>query len=144
MTRLLYLGFAFPPGVAALFPESQPAGHYIETNLVESVRPWFDIRSVGVSGVDIEILELDANSSPGLPHALNLLDKPPEIVVRRKSLARLKRSYLRWQQSGWKPDLVVVCNLSPIYNAFVRWLRKQRQRPAIVLYLADSTGINVK
>src|SRR5271169_2951060 len=52
--KLLYLGFAFPPGVAGRFPEAQPAGHLIETSLVNSLRTWFEIRSVGISWIRVE------------------------------------------------------------------------------------------
>jgi glycosyltransferase involved in cell wall biosynthesis len=144
MKRLLYLGFAFPPGVAALFPEAQPAGHYIETNLIESVRASFEVRSVGVSGVDVRRLALAKDASPGLPHELNLLDKPPEIWHRHRSLGRLKRAYRSWLAAGWKPDVIMVCNFSPIFNGFVRWVARHPARPKLVLYLADSMSLGAK
>ena len=142
--RLLYLGQAFPPGVSARFPELQPAGHLIETNLVESVRPWFDIRSVGVSSLDLENWHPTDASSPGLPNALNLTEKPPELLHRWKALRRLQRAFQSWCDDGWRPEVIVVCNLSPIYNAFIRWLRRRPSRPRLVLYLADSATLGVK
>jgi glycosyltransferase involved in cell wall biosynthesis len=58
-----------------------------------------------------------------------------------RSLARLKRVYRRWTASGWTPDVIMVCNFSPVYNAFVRWLRSQAGRPRLLLYLADSVDL---
>src|ERR1043166_6861091 len=122
--RLLYLGYAFPPGVAGLFPEAQPAGHWIETNLVNALRPWFEIRSVGLSWIRVEEVPTGDPSS-GLPNALNLLDKKPELFHRWKSLVRLKRQYLDWIRQGWNPDAILLCNFSPVYNGFIRWLKSQ-------------------
>jgi glycosyltransferase involved in cell wall biosynthesis len=138
--HLLYLGFAFPPGVAGRFPEAQPAGHLIETCLVSAVRTWFDIRSVGISWIDVEKVP-PGDPSPGLPHSLNLLDKWPELFHRWKSLARLKAAYRRWLKDGWKPDVVLMYNFSPVYNGFIRWLRKLPEHPTIVLLLEDSMSL---
>ncbi len=145
MKRLLYLGFAFPPGISAMFPELQPAGHVIETSMIESLRPHFEVRSVGVADVRIEGLKLPPNPSPGLPNALNLLDKPPEVFYRYQSLLRLKRAYLAWEKAGWRPVAIMACNLSPVYNGFIRWLaRRARPRPPLILYLADSVILGSK
>jgi glycosyltransferase involved in cell wall biosynthesis len=137
LQKLLYLGFAFPPGVAGHFLEAQPAGHWIETNLVNSLRPWFEIRSVGISWIRVDQAP-PGDSSPGLPHALNLLDKRPELVHRLVSLARLKHQYRCWIKSGWIPNVLLVCNFSPVFNGFIRWLSKSAERPYTILYLADS------
>lgn len=99
--QLLYLGFAFPPGVASFYPEAQPAGHLIETGLVNSLRPWFDIRSVGISWVNVTEVP-PGGSSPGLPHELNLFDRSPEMLHRLCSLLRLKKRYDAWVKSGWR------------------------------------------
>jgi hypothetical protein len=138
--RLLYLGFAFPPGIAGLFPEAQPAGHLIETCLVNAVRNWFDIRSVGISWIDVEKIG-PRDSSPGLPHELNLLDRWPELYHRWNSLARLKRAYADWERSGWQPDVILMYNFSPVYNGFIRWLNRRPRRPKIVLLLEDSMSL---
>jgi len=145
MKRLLYLGFAFPPRVSGLFPELQPAGQIVETSLVESIRPHFEIRSIGVASVRVEGVALPSNPSPGLPNALNLLDKPPEVFHRYRSLWKLERAYRSWQKTGWQPDAIMVCNLSPIYNGFIRWLtRHARPLPPLILYLADSVTLGRK
>lgn len=144
--RLLYLGNALPPGVSDLFPECQPAGHLVETSMVQSVEPWFEVRSVGCSGLDLDHLPPLASASLGLPNALNLTDRPPEIFYRWRSLWRLQRAYRRWLAEGWRPDVILVCNLSPIYDAFIRRLKRQPDPPLLALYLADSAtlGMQVK
>jgi glycosyltransferase involved in cell wall biosynthesis len=53
-------------------------------------------------------------------------------------LWRLIRQYLIWQEAGWAPDVVLVYNLAPIYNYFIRWLHRQANRPVLVLLLLDS------
>jgi glycosyltransferase involved in cell wall biosynthesis len=138
--KLLYLGFAFPPGVAGLYPEAQPAGHLIETNMVHSLRTWFDIRSVGISWIEVERVP-PGDPSPGLPHELNLLEKKPEVLYRWVSLRRLKHQYKEWVRSGWTPDVLLMCNFSPVYNGFIRWLKPQPGAPRVVLYLADSMNL---
>jgi glycosyltransferase involved in cell wall biosynthesis len=142
--RLLYLGLAFPPGVAGSFPELQPAGHLVETSLIQAVGTYAEVRSVGISPVDVEKLLGRLDNSPGLPHHLNLLDRPPELLHRFRSLRQLRGTYLRWVREGWQPDAVLVCNFSsPVYNAFVRWLKATGQRPRRVLYMADSTMLGL-
>lgn len=143
LRRILYLGNAFPPGVSALYPELQPAGHLIETNLINSVRPCFDIRSVGLSSVRVDRLPRPLPQSPGLPNALNLLDRRPTLINEIRSSWRLQRAIHQWRREGWMPDLVLVANFSPSYNAFVRCLARQKCRPRLVLYLADSTLLDV-
>ncbi len=140
LPKLLYLGFAFPPGVSGLFPEAQPAGHLVETGLVNSLRPWFEIRSVGISWIRVEEVP-PGDPSPGLPHALNLLEAKPEPLHRLLSLRRLKRQYRAWLKEGWLPEVILVCNLSPVYNGFLRWLKRWPGAPPVVLYLADSMNL---
>lgn len=141
--RLLYLGNAFPPGISGLFPESQPAGHLIETSLVSSLGSHFDIRSVGISRVDVDRITTRLASSPGLPNQLNLVDRRPELWSRWRSLRRLQLTYRRWLDDGWSPDWIVVCNFSPVYNAFIRRIARNTKRPCLVLYMADSTLLDV-
>jgi glycosyltransferase involved in cell wall biosynthesis len=141
--RLLYLGFAFPPGVASLYPNLNPAGHALETQMISQLRRHFDIRSVGVLPVEPPEFEA-ANPASGIAHDLLLLDKPPELCHRLHSLTRLKNQYRAWRRTGWEPDLVVVYNLSPIYNQFIVWLRGQSKSPKLVLLLLDSADLGQK
>lgn len=142
--RLLYLGNALPPGVSELFPDHQPAGHLVQTSLVKSIKPWFEVRSVGCSGLALKTLPPASDGAFGLNNELNLTDKAPEAYHRRRSLWRLRRAYSAWRAEGWRPDIVLVCNLSPIYDGFVRWLRRHPSPPVLALYLADSNTLGMK
>ncbi|MBC8001573.1 MAG: glycosyltransferase [Opitutaceae bacterium] len=138
MSRLLYLGFAFRPGGQGLHPGINPAGHAFETQMGGALARQFELRSVGVLPVVVDEAAAARNLSPGLNHDLVLLEKRPELFHRWRSLARLKRQFSEWRTAGWIPDAVLVYNLSPIYNAFLRWLRRQPQCPRLILLLADS------
>lgn len=142
--RLLYLGWAFPPGAAVHFPTLQPAGQNTERFYVESVRPWFEVRSVSTLSVDLSRLALDPQAAPGLPNELDLLDAAPEVWTRWRSYRRLRRAYRDWERDGWKPDLVYVHSFSPVYNAFLRWLHRQPDRPRLVLFLGDCPTLGEK
>lgn len=141
--KLLYLGFAFPPGIAGLFPDLQPAGHLVETAMIGALQAHVELRSVGILGVDLDRLPRSRDDSPGLLHSLCLVDRPPEILHRWRALARLRRAYVEWGRAGWRPDVVLTYNMSPVYNAFVRWLKRQSDAPKCVLYLADSTQLGL-
>ena len=143
LPKLLYLGFAFPPGVAGLFPEAQPAGHLIETSAVNALRPWFEIRSVGISWIRVEDVP-PGDPSPGLPHALNLLEANPVVFYRLVALHRLKRQYRSWIAGGWIPKAILMCSFSPVYNGFIRWLKKQPNPPPVIVYLGDSQSLQRK
>jgi hypothetical protein len=102
--RLLYLGFAFPPGVQALHPGLNPAGHLFETNLVAALRPFFEIRSVGMLPFPAPAAVPGADPASGVAHDLVLEDRPPAHIRRRLALARLERRFRRWRAAGWEPD----------------------------------------
>ena len=141
MSRLLYLGFAFRPGGQGLHPGINPAGHAFETQMVGGLKCHFELRSVGVLPVVVDESSAARNSSPGLNHELVLLEKPPELAHRWRAVARLKRRFNEWRAAGWSPDAVLVYNLSPIYNTFLRWLRRQPGCPRLILLLADSAQL---
>ena len=138
--KLLYLGFAFPPGVQTLYPGFNPAGHALETRMIGELRAYFDIRSSGLLPFCPPSVPHAAPDS-GIDHELLLLDRPPELFHRMRSLARLKAQYRAWCASGWKPDLVLVYNLSPIYNQFLLWLARQARHPKLLLLLLDSAQL---
>jgi len=141
-SRLLYLGFAFPPGVAALHPGINPAGHALETRLLGELRSQFEVRSAGILPLFPPMLE-GADPASGVAHDLVLLEKPPELFHRYRSLACLKAQYRRWVAEGWVPDVVLVYNLSPIYNQFLLWLGRRPKCPKLVLMLLDSPNLGV-
>jgi hypothetical protein len=140
--RLLYLGFAFPPGVAALNPGLNPAGHALETQMMAQLREYFDVRSAGVLPLEPPSI-VRADPGSGIAHDIILLEKPPELYHRFRSLACLKGQYRRWLSTGWEPDIVLVYNLSSIYNQFLLWLRRHPKCPKLVLLLLDSPSLGV-
>jgi glycosyltransferase involved in cell wall biosynthesis len=139
---LLHLGFAFPPGVAALHPGVNPAGHALETSMVAELRQYFCIRSVGVLPFCPPPVE-HADPGSGIAHELILLEKAPELFHRFRSWVQLVAQYRSWRAQGWEPEAVLVYNLSPIYNRFVMWLRRQPRCPKLVLLLSDSPTLGV-
>ncbi|HEV2245655.1 MAG TPA: hypothetical protein VGW37_03300 [Terriglobia bacterium] len=139
-SRLLYLGFAFPPGLAALHPEMNPAGHALETRMVAQLRRYFEIRSAGLLPVEVAPLPM-ANPETGIAHDLLLIEKPPELLYRLRAVARLKAAYRQWRNEGWQPEAVLVYNMSPVYNQFLLWLRRQPNCPKLVLLLLDSAHL---
>lgn len=139
--RLLYLGFAFPPGWQERFPDVNPAGHAFETQMIGELRRHFEIKSAGTLPLAIDAADKTPNPSAGVNHDLLLVEKPPELLHRWRSLARLRRWYQSKSAVGWVPDAVLVYNLSPIYNQFIRWLRRQPNRPRLVLLFADSATL---
>lgn len=142
--KLIYLGCAFPPGVAALFPTIQPASQYTEPNFIHSIKSRFDIRTVGCWSLDVEKLSPDPAASPGLNNALNLMEGPPRLRNRLNSLRRLKRTWRQWREEGWEADIVLVFSSNPVYNAFVRWLRHRPDAPRLVLLLGDCPTLGEK
>ncbi|MBI3415746.1 MAG: glycosyltransferase family 4 protein [Verrucomicrobia bacterium] len=141
MKRLLYLGFAFPPGMQAQFPGVNPAGHAFETQMLAALRAHLEIKSVGVLPVSPPFCPLPTNPASGVAHDLVLLDRAPELWHRFRSLLQLKRQFRRWLTTGWRPNAVLVYNLSPIYNNFLRWLRRQPAPPKLILLLLDSAHL---
>lgn len=136
--KLLFLGSAFPPGVAGLFPDAQPAGHAMQTQMVGALEKHFEIRAAGVFSFPVEGLELPPHPVPGVPLEVALLDRSPEVWHRWRSIVKLKQTYRQLRRQGWNPDAVLLVNMSPIYNAFVLWLKRQSPRPRLVLLLSDS------
>ncbi len=144
MPRLFYLGFAFPPGVQALFPGVNPAGHGFETRMIAALRQHFEIRSAGLCSVKLPDLAPDPRASPGVGHEILLSESQTTFLGRQQALATLKRRYQQWQAEGWVPEAILVYNLSPVYNAFIRWLRRQPNRPRLVLLLLDSSQLGAR
>lgn len=108
--------------------------------MVRELRAHFDLRSAGILPFKPARHEA-ADPNSGLAHELLLVEKAPELFHRYRSLFRLKAQYLRWRAQGWEPDALMVYNLSPIYNQFLLWLRRQAHCPKLVLLLLDSSSL---
>lgn len=141
--KLLYLGFAFPPGVQALYPGINPAGHALETQMMGELRKYYEVRSVGLLPLEPPQLQ-GADPASGIAHDLLLVERPPELWHRLRSVVRLKQQYRRWLSDGWSPDLVLVYNLSPVYNQFLLWIKQHSRHPKLVLLLLDSPNLGQK
>lgn len=128
--------------MAALNPGLNPAGHALETQMITELREHFEVRSAGVLPLEPPVVQR-ADPASGIAHDVILLDKPPELLNRFISLACLKAQYRRWRTEGWRPDVVLVYNLSPIYNQFLRWLKRHPRCPKLVLLLLDSPNLGV-
>jgi glycosyltransferase involved in cell wall biosynthesis len=110
--------------------------------MMTELREHFEVRSAGVLPLNPPAIA-EADPSSGIAHDVILLEKPPELFHRFRSLACLKAQYRRWRSTGWEPDAVLVYNLSPIYNQFLLWLRRHRNCPKLVLLLLDSPNLGV-
>jgi glycosyltransferase involved in cell wall biosynthesis len=72
---------------------------------------------------------------------LLLWERKPELWHRWRSWRKLRAFYLAKIAREGAPDILLVRNLSPVFNHFVRWLRRQKPRPCIVLVFADSARL---
>lgn len=139
--RLLYLSNAFPPGVTGRFPSVNPAGHATETRMAQALSKLASLASVGLLGAEVFGQLEPRDDSFGVEHELLLWEGYPELWQRWKSWRKLRLFYLQKAAQSGPPDVVLVRNLNPIFNRFVRWLRRLRPRPLIVLILADSSTL---
>jgi glycosyltransferase involved in cell wall biosynthesis len=136
---LLYLCNAFPPGVTARFPSVNPAGHAQDTRIAQAIGKLAAVSTVGLLPGDVFGCLEPKDDSLGLDHELVLWERKPELWHRWRSWRRLRRFYLEKVAKDGPPDAVLARNLSPVFNRFVCWLRRQRTRPLVVLLLADSS-----
>ena len=139
---LLYLGNAFPPGVTWVFRPLCVTASVYETRMVQALAAQVKISSVGLLPAKIwGHLDGPKDDSGGLENELLLWDRKPELWHRWRSWRKLRRFYLEKTRRDGVPDVLLVRNLQPVYNHFVKWLRRQPGRPLIVLLLGDSGGL---
>lgn len=139
--RILYLSNAFPPGVTGRFPAVNPAGHATETRMTQALARLTDLTSITFLGNEAYGALEPRDESFGLEHELILWDRTPELWHRWHSWRELREYYRKEIAVTGLPDLVLVRNLNPVFNRFVRWLRTQSSRPRIVLVFADSSSL---
>jgi glycosyltransferase involved in cell wall biosynthesis len=146
--RLLYLGNAFPTGMANetfITSHSFLTPHLGETLLAKELCRQAEISTVGLlPGNFWRKFSEPKDDSPGLEHGLVLWDRNPAVWHRWISWRQLRRFYLEKTEREGMPDVVFVRNLQHVFNHFVKWLRRQPRRPLIVLWLGDSGGLGEK
>jgi glycosyltransferase involved in cell wall biosynthesis len=139
--RILFLSHAFPPGVSNRFPAIQNATHVQQAHMGHALERLSDFSSVGWLPGEVWGQLEPRDNSVGLNHSLLLWDLKPELWHRWRSWQHLRKFYLKKVRQEGAPDVLLVSNLIPVFNHFVRWLRRQPARPLIVLYLADCGGL---
>ncbi len=139
--RLLYLSNAFPPGVTGRFSSVNPSGHATETRFGQALARLADVSTVGLLPGDVFGQLEPRDNSLGLEHELIIWERKPELWHRWLSWRQLRRFYLEKVAREGVPDVLLVRNLSPVFNRFVCWLRGERKRPVAALILADSTTL---
>ncbi len=142
--RLLNLTYAFPPGVSGRFPSLNNSGHATETRMSQALSRLAEVSTVGMQAREIFGKLEPRDDSLGLEHELLLWDRRPELWHRWQSWRQLRCFYLEKTARQGAPDVILVKNLGPVYNCFVRWLRRQQPRPRIVLVLADAGTLGQK
>ncbi len=137
--RLLYLGFLVPPLTEAAFPLANPAGQRFEKAFLRGLSAFFEIRQVTLltRGMPLET----PGPEPWWEGWLGLTEERPKVLHQWRSLRRLRAHWSRLGSSDWKPDAVVCYNLTPIYNAFLRWLASTDTARARVCLMTDSTWL---
>lgn len=136
--KLLSLNNAFPPGVTGRFPSVNPAGHANETGMLQALAKVTQLTSVGLLPEETFGHLEPRDDSFGLEQDLVLWEREPALWHRWRSWQQLRNFYLAKTAMAGMPDALLVRNLNPVFNHFVRWLRRRKPRPLIVLVLADS------
>jgi glycosyltransferase involved in cell wall biosynthesis len=146
--RVLYLSNAFPPGMTGekfVHAHSILVPHLSETLLIQELSKLADVSSASLlPGTAWHRTREPKDDSPGLAHDVLLWDRNPALWHRWISWRKLRTYYLDKVQRGQAPDILLVRNLQHVFNHFVKWVRRQKQRPIIVLLLGDSGGLGEK
>ena len=136
--RLISLTYAFPPGLSGRFPSLRTAAHATETRAVQALSRLAEVSTIGWMPKEMWQRLEPRDDSLGLEHELLLWNRRPELWHHWRAWRQLRRFYLEKTARAGMPDVILVWNMTAIYNYFVRWLRQQPRRPIIVLILADS------
>jgi glycosyltransferase involved in cell wall biosynthesis len=142
--RVVSLTNAFPPGVTGRFPSINPAGHATETRMNQALAKLTTLSTVGLLPEET-FGRLEPNDgSLGVQHELLLWERKPELWHRWRAWRQLRAWYLDKTAKQGPPDVVLVRNLTPVFNQFTLWLRRQNPRPLIVLVFADSATLGTR
>ena len=139
--RILFLSHALPPGVNKRFPAIYNAPHLQQTSMIHAFARLTKISSVGWLPRQLWGQLEPRDNSAGVEHELLLWDLKPEMWHRWRSWHRLRQFYLETVENSGMPEVLLVSNILPVFNYFVRWLRRQPKRPLIVLFLNDCGGL---
>lgn len=137
---LLYLGFTFPPGVAARHPAVNSFSHSHHARMVRELERTLCVHSINLLPFAAES-PAGSDPSTGLNSELTLIEKKPELIHRLLACWKLQRFYQRTYSSIAEPKVIFVYNLSPIYNHFVRWMKRRPNPPKLILHLEDSAQL---
>jgi len=139
---LLYLGNAFPPGLAWVFSPLCITPPVYEIGMTQALSKWMDVSTVSLAPAKL-MSHWDGlkDTSSGLENELILWERNPKLWHRWRSWRQLRRYYQERTQRKGAPDIVLVRNLQPVFNHFIKWLRRQPGCPLIVLLLGDSGGL---
>ena len=136
--RLISLTYAFPPGLSGRFPWLRAAPHATETRALQALSKFAEVSTVGLMPEEMWRRLEPRDDSLGLEHELLLWNRKPELWYRWRAWRQMRRYYLQKVARNSMPDALLVWNITPVFNHFARWLRRQLRRPMIVLVLADS------
>jgi glycosyltransferase involved in cell wall biosynthesis len=131
--KLLYLGFALPDEIAARHPEWNPAGQSFESALINSLAHLCAIQSISLTSVNYTLEEKRNESND-----FTLINRGDGRIKNFNNLIELYEHHLTRIQ---KFDHLIVYNLSPVYNKFIKWLLLKADRPKLTLLLADSAQL---
>ncbi len=109
--------------------------------MAQALSRWAEVSTVGLQPRELWGHLEPRDNSFGLEHELVLWEREPKLWHRWRSWRQLRRFYLLKAAREGMPDVLLVWNLTTVFNHFVRWLRRQRPRPVIVLVLADSGSL---
>jgi glycosyltransferase involved in cell wall biosynthesis len=139
--KVIFCSHAFPPGVSGRFPRVQTAPHSAQTRMGLALGKLTELATVGWIHPEVFGQLEPRDDSIGLEHELLLWDLKPELWHRWRSWRKLRAYYLKKVATEGMPDVFMVSNILPVFNHFIRWLKKQPRRPLIVLFLADCEGL---
>jgi glycosyltransferase involved in cell wall biosynthesis len=134
--RVLYLGFALPKGVAEFHTDWCPAGQLFESNLLNELGNFTNLRRVSLTPRFDEFQKLKPDKS-----SLFLFEK--EKMGLLDNFNRLCHYYTELINRNESPSHLLIYNLTPLFNRFIQWLKSQSFRPKLVLLLADSAQLGV-
>ena len=119
--RMIFCTHAFPPGVSQRFPHVQAAPHSLQTRMGQALAQQAQLTTVGWIHPKVWGHLEPRDDSIGLEHELLLWDLKPELWHRWRSWRTLRRYYLDKVAREGMPDVLMVSNILPVFNHFVRW-----------------------